>query len=94
MLIVMIIIRIKSEEVCGMTTIYLQVFLRKIVATVIIDISDRSYDVVECSNDGKCRACGINGCPPICEIVVAAKDYAYRRRIPKAEVKEVERVKV
>ncbi len=77
-----------------MTIIYLQVFLRKIVATVIIDTNDRSYDVVECSNDGKCRACGINGCPPVCEVVVAAKDYAYGRRTPKAEVREVEKVEV
>ncbi len=72
-----------------MTIILLQVKLRKVVAVIRVDIDNRNYSVVNCSNHERCQSCGLSNCPAYCEIVVAAKDFAYGRRKPKANVMEI-----
>ncbi len=68
---------------------YYEVRLRRTVAVIEIDVDNRTWTIVECSNERVCRSNGIESCPPYCELVVAAKDYAYGRRKPKAQVLEI-----
>jgi len=74
-----------------MTVMYLQVRLKRIIAVVRIDSDLRDLFIVECSNMEFCRGLRISneGCPAYCEVVVAAKDFAYGRRRPKANVIEI-----
>lgn len=72
-----------------MTIIFLKVKLRKVIAVIRVDIDNRNYSVVNCSNHERCQSCGLSKCPAYCEIVVAAKDFAYRRRKPRASVMEI-----
>ena len=65
----------------------LRVKLRRI--TAIIQIDSKKYKVIRCSNSEFCRKSGILNCPPYCEVIVAAKDYFYGRRKPKAQVEEI-----
>jgi uncharacterized protein (UPF0179 family) len=71
-----------------MAIIYLEIRLKRIVAVVRVNLSSRECSTVKCSNAQFCRNLGIN-CPPYCEIIVAAKDYAYGRRRPKADISEI-----
>ncbi len=70
----------------------LRIELRRTTAIVQIDIDLRKYTVIECSNSHFCKSFGIldGDCPAYCEIIVAAKDYIYGRRKPKAYVVELE----
>ncbi len=73
-----------------MTVAFYQVRLRRVIALICVDTDNGDYLVVNCSNLDRCQNCGISCCPAYCEIVVAAKDFAYGRRRPKASVMEVE----
>jgi len=74
-----------------MTVRYLQVKLKRIIAIVRIDLNLKEHYIVKCSNMEFCRNFGLldEGCPAYCEVVVAAKDFAYGRRRPKANVIEI-----
>ncbi len=80
----------------SMTMIYLQVRLKRIIAIIGIDLERREVLTIECSNVDFCRDAGILSecCPGYCEILVAAKDFAYGRRMPKAEVIELNEIEV
>jgi len=67
----------------------LEIRLRKTVAIIEIDTESRTWTIISCTNLEVCRNSGISECPPYCELVVAAKDYAYGRREPKAQVFEI-----
>lgn len=71
--------------------IYLSVNLKRIKAFVLVD--EKEVRVISCTNKSLCSNyinCGALGkCPPYCEVVVAAKDYAFKRRTPMAEVFEI-----
>lgn len=70
-------------------TIKLSVSLKNTRALIIFNPKDRSYRVVDCSKKSFCRIYISKNCPPFCEIIVAVKDFALKRRIPKAEVVEL-----
>ncbi len=75
-----------------MTVKYLQVKLRRITAIIRVDLDLKEFLIVSCSNANFCRNfVAVDGCcPAYCEIVVAAKDFVYGRRKPKANVFEIE----
>ncbi len=62
--------------------IKVRVRVRKTETRIIIDIKNRKVNVIECNlMNSRCFSC-----VPFCEAVVAAKDFAFKRRKPKAEV--------
>lgn len=68
-------------------------FKKNIKAIVSANILEKKVEIVSCTNRRFCSELKIieNGtCPAYCEVIVAAKDYAFRRRIPKAVVAEIE----
>ncbi len=67
----------------------LEIRLRRTVAIIEIDTDSRTWTTISCTNMEVCRSNGISKCPPYCELIVAAKDYAYGRRKPKAQVLEI-----
>lgn len=70
-------------------TIKLSVSLRNTRALVVFDKKTKSYRVVDCSRKSFCRVYISKNCPPFCEIIVSVKDYALKRRTPKAEIFEL-----
>lgn len=72
---------------------YVSVNKGTIHAVIEVDIARRKFRTVYCTNRDLCRDLNILNpgglCPGYCEIVVAAKDYAFSRRKPKAEVREL-----
>ncbi|MCS7118626.1 MAG: hypothetical protein RMH75_00970 [Archaeoglobaceae archaeon] len=70
-------------------TIKLSVSLKNTRALVVFDKKAKSYKIVDCSKRSFCRIYLSKNCPPYCEIVVAVKDYALKRRTPKAEISEL-----
>lgn len=62
--------------------ITLKIKVRKIESKISVDVTERKVEVHEC-NLMKTRCFS---CVPFCEAIVAAKDYAFRRREPKAIV--------
>ncbi|MCS7130805.1 MAG: hypothetical protein NZ872_05240 [Archaeoglobaceae archaeon] len=69
--------------------IKLSVTLRNTRALVLFNTKSKSYRVVDCSRRSFCRIYISKNCPPYCEIIVAVKDFALKRRKPKAEVVEL-----
>lgn len=67
----------------------LSVMLKHTKALVVFNIKDKSYRVIDCSKKSFCRVYVSKNCPPYCEIIVATKDFALKRRKPKAEVVEL-----
>lgn len=67
----------------------LSVALKNTRALVVFNVKDKSYRVVDCSKKSFCRVYISKNCPPYCEIIVAAKDFVFKRRKPKAEVVEL-----
>ncbi|MDK2875963.1 MAG: hypothetical protein PWQ22_373 [Archaeoglobaceae archaeon] len=70
-------------------TMRLSVTLKNTRALVVFNIKDKSYKVVDCSKKSFCRVYVSKICPPYCEVIVAVKDFALKRRKPKAEVVEL-----
>ncbi len=64
----------------------LAISLKNTKALVLFDIENRTYTVVDCSRKNFCRTYISQTCPPYCEVIVAAKDFVYKRRKPKAKV--------
>lgn len=67
---------------CSDCEIKVRVRIRKTETRIVIDIKNRKVNVLDC-NLMKVRCFN---CVPFCEAVVAAKDFAFKRRKPKAEV--------
>ncbi|RLI75763.1 hypothetical protein DRP05_14180 [Archaeoglobales archaeon] len=64
-------------------------------AVIAVDPVTKSVRMLMCNNRDFCY--GFNSssilvggdCPPYCELIVAAKDYVFNRRKPKAKVEEI-----
>ena len=69
------------------------ILLMLLTGSKIIEVDLNGWKVINCSNSSRCKKIGIKNCPPYCEAIVAAKDYAFGRRNPKASVTEVKIVK-
>ncbi len=55
---------------------------RNIESRIVVDLKNRIVNVINCNmKEFRCLEC-----VPFCEVIVAAKDYAYGRRKPKAEI--------
>ncbi len=76
-----------------MNVLRLKVKLRRREGIVDVDTEKRSVMVLECSLMDNCSQL-YGFCQPFCELIVAAKDYAFKRRKPKAEVVELECAKL
>ncbi len=70
-------------------TVKLSVSLKNIKALVIVDLITKKFDVVDCSNMNFCRRYISKRCLPQCPIIVAAKDFVFKRRKPKADVRVI-----
>jgi len=68
-------------------TVKLSVSLKNIKALVIVDPVMKKFDVIDCSNMNFCRRYISRECLPQCPIIVAAKDFVFKRRKPKADVR-------
>ncbi len=67
---------------CSDCEIKVRVRIRKTETRIVIDIKNRKVNVLDCNlMRTRCFSC-----VPFCEAVVAAKDFAFKRRKPKAEV--------
>ena len=67
---------------CDGCEIRVRVKIRKTETRIVIDIKTRKVDVLECNlMKSRCFSC-----VPFCEAIVAAKDFAFKRRKPKGEV--------
>mgnify|MGYP000014575265 CR=1 FL=1 len=73
--------------------LYLKIQLKFIEALVLV--ANKDVKVLSCSNMNFCLTYNrevlltSRGCPLYCEVIVAAKDYAFKRRRPKAKVEEI-----
>jgi len=76
-----------------MSYLRLKVKLRRREAIADVDIETKSVLVLACSLLDNCSRF-YGACQPFCEIIVAAKDYAFGRRKPKAEVIELDSAKM
>ncbi len=67
---------------CDGCEMRVRVRVRKTETRIVIDIRSRKVDVIECNlMKNRCFTC-----VPFCETIVAAKDFAFKRRKPKGEV--------
>ncbi|MBE8540220.1 hypothetical protein [Geoglobus acetivorans] len=72
----------RYENPCDGCEIIVKVRVRRTESKIVIDIKNRKVNVLECNLlRNRCF-----DCVPFCEAIVAAKDFAFRRREPKAEV--------
>ena len=67
----------------------LSISLKNIRALVVVDILNRDFKVVDCTNISFCRRYISKRCLPQCPVVVAAKDFVFKRRKPKADVRVI-----
>jgi hypothetical protein len=63
--------------------------MKKIRALVLFDLQTRNFRVVDCSRSSLCRTYISKECPPYCPAIVAVKDFVYKRRVPKGDVKQI-----
>jgi len=70
---------------------YFVVDLPRTKATVAVDLSKKMVKVIECSNSDFCTKfkIAVGGCPPYCQVVVEAKNYAFKRGRVRAAIYEV-----
>ncbi len=67
---------------CDGCEIRVKVKIRKTESRIVIDIKTKKVNVIECNlMRDRCFSC-----VPFCEAIVAAKDFAFKRRKPKGEV--------
>ncbi len=72
---------------------YISVKLSRIQAIIVVDIKTRREKTLQCTNGTTCENLNIlvNGkCPGYCEAIVEAKNFAFARKRPKGEVRELE----
>lgn len=83
-------LKLKDEQI--KTVVVSKKYLKAIIA---VDPVTRSVRMLMCNNRDFCY--GFNSssilvggdCPPYCELIVAAKDYVFNRRKPRAKVEEI-----
>lgn len=51
----------------------------------IVMVSGKDFKVIKCSRERYCRLY-LSVCPKYCPVIVAAKDFVYKRRNPRAHV--------
>jgi len=72
-----------------MSFMRLQIKFKRRRGVVEVDVVEKSVVVLDCTIIENCSRY-YGKCVPYCELIVAAKDYAFKRRKPKAEVVEIE----
>jgi hypothetical protein len=70
-------------------TRYLMVILPRTQAVVAVDIESKIASAIYCLNSEFCNRFMGNICPPYCQVIVEAKNFAFARK-PRAEVYEIE----
>lgn len=64
-------------------------------AVITVDLITKNVKMITCNNRYFCYNLNSSSilvggeCPPYCELIVAAKDYTFNRRKPKAKVEEI-----